>query len=68
MEKTYRVEGMTCGGCAQSVERAINLVAPTATVKVDLKNQRITVENCNDDALVAQAVEGAGFTYGGPLP
>jgi copper chaperone len=68
MEKTYRVEGMTCNGCAQSVEKAINSVAPTATVKVDLEKQQVTVKNCHSDALVAQAVEEAGFAYGGPLP
>ncbi len=67
MEKIYQVEGMTCGGCAQAVEKAIYAVAPAATVKVDLENKQVTVRDINDDALVAQAVEEAGFDYGGPL-
>lgn len=67
MEKTYQVEGMTCGGCAQAVEKAINAAAPAATVKVDLENRQVTVGGINDDALVAQAVEEAGFDYGGSL-
>lgn len=67
MEKTYKVEGMTCGGCAQSVEKAINAVAPAATVKVDLENNQVTVAGIEDDTLVAQAVEGAGFEYEGPV-
>lgn len=67
MEKTYWVEGMTCGGCAQAVEKAINSITPAATVKVDIENKRVTVRGIDDDALVAQAVEEAGFDYGGLL-
>lgn len=67
MEKTYKVEGMTCGGCAQSVEKAIKGIAPAATIKVDLENKQVTVTGVEDDALVAQAVEGAGFDYEGPV-
>ncbi|ADJ29657.1 heavy-metal-associated domain-containing protein [Nitrosococcus watsonii] len=67
MEKTYKVEGMTCGACAQSVEKAISGVAPTATVKVDLENNQVTVTGVEDDNLVAQAVEDAGFDYEGPV-
>jgi copper chaperone len=67
MEKTYKVEGMTCEGCAQSVERAITTAAPTATVKVNLENKQITVAGIDNDALIAQAVEEAGFDYEGPI-
>jgi copper chaperone len=67
MEKTYKVDGMTCGGCAQSVEKAITTVAPAVTVKVDLENKRVTVLGIDNDALVAQAVEEAGFDYEGPV-
>ncbi|KAF0117432.1 MAG: hypothetical protein FD149_1147 [Rhodospirillaceae bacterium] len=28
MTKTYRVAGMTCGGCARSVETAIRAAGP----------------------------------------
>jgi copper chaperone len=67
MEKSYKVEGMTCRGCAQSMERAITTAAPAATVKVDLENKQITVAGIDNDALIAQAVEGAGFDYEGPV-
>ena len=30
----FHVEGMTCGGCARSVTKAIELVDPQASVKV----------------------------------
>jgi copper chaperone len=56
----FKVDGMTCGGCAAAVERAIQAAAPAAKVKVDLLSGRVSVDNA-DDALVVQAVTGAGF-------
>jgi len=67
MEKIYKVDGMTCGGCAQSVEKAITAMAPGAAVKVDLENKQVTVAGIDNDALVAQAVEEAGFDYEGSV-
>ncbi|MES9871250.1 MAG: heavy-metal-associated domain-containing protein [Sedimenticola sp.] len=65
MQKTYKVEGMSCGGCSSSVEQAIKAAAPGADVSVELEGGLVTVSNVDDDALVAQAVEDAGFTYAG---
>lgn len=65
MAKTYRVTGMSCGGCAASVERAIKAVLPGAGVTVDLEAKAVTVDGADDDAKIAQAVEGAGFSYEG---
>ncbi|MGE5506380.1 MAG: heavy-metal-associated domain-containing protein [Actinomycetota bacterium] len=64
MAKTYSVKGMTCGGCAGSVERAIKEAAPGAKVTVDLAKAAVTVDGATD-AQVEKAVEDAGFTYGG---
>ncbi len=36
MSKTYKVEGMSCGGCSSSVEQAIKAAAPGAAVEVQL--------------------------------
>ena len=65
MQKTYKVEGMSCGGCASSVEQAIKTAAPQASVVVQLDGGRVTVGGIDDDALVKQAVEDAGFTFAG---
>lgn len=66
MAKTYRVDGMTCGGCAASVERAIKAAVPGATVSVDLGKKAVTVDGATaDDSRIRQAVEAAGFTYEG---
>lgn len=66
MKKTYKVEGMSCGGCASSVEQAIKASAPGASVLVELDGGLVSVEGVDDDTLVKSAVEEAGFTYVGP--
>ncbi|CAA7612040.1 MULTISPECIES: heavy-metal-associated domain-containing protein [Magnetospirillum] len=62
MSATYKVTGMTCGGCARSVESAIKSVAPDAKVTVDLGSAAVTVENASEDQ-VKKAVDEAGFTF-----
>jgi copper chaperone len=66
MTKKYQVLGMTCGGCASSVTKAVIAAAPDASVEVDLDAKEIAIDGIADDATVQQAVEGAGFEYGGP--
>ena len=69
MPKTYRVEGMTCGGCANSVTKAIQAVAETATVEVNLeqKTVMVDVDGVEDDDTIGRAVTDAGFEFGGPV-
>jgi copper chaperone len=67
MPQTYRVEGMSCGKCAASVEKAIKAVAPSAQVTVDLAAKTVSVANCTDEPAIAQAVEDAGFTFEGAV-
>ena len=66
MTKKYRVLGMTCGGCASSVSKALQVAAPDAASEVDLDAKEVSVDGIPDDATVQSAVEGAGFEYGGP--
>ncbi|MBF0333956.1 MAG: heavy-metal-associated domain-containing protein [Alphaproteobacteria bacterium] len=64
MTKSYKVSGMTCGGCARSVEGAIKGAIPGASVTIDLPTGRVTVEPA-DDAKVEKAVAEAGFGFDG---
>ena len=64
MSEKYKVDGMTCGGCARSVTNAITKLAPNARVEVDLPTGIVTVDGADADA-VKDAVEGAGFDFGG---
>jgi len=64
MNGKYKVDGMTCGGCVRSVTNAITKLAPNARVEVDLPTGLVTVDGA-DEGLVRDAVEGAGFDFGG---
>jgi copper chaperone len=66
MKRSYRVEGMTCSGCANAVTRALARLDASG-VEVDLAKGEVTLEGELDDAAVARAVAAAGFTYAGPL-
>ncbi len=67
MPKTYKVEGMSCGGCSSSVEQAIKAVAEQAKIFIELEGGLVTVEGVDDDQLIATAVEDAGFTFAGSV-
>lgn len=64
MSATYRVTGMSCGGCSKSVTSAIQEIAPGAKVEVNLEAKAVTVDGA-DEAQVRQAVDAAGFGFEG---
>ncbi|UCG73406.1 MAG: heavy-metal-associated domain-containing protein [Chromatiales bacterium] len=58
------VEGMTCGGCVNSIQNALNTRDGVASATADLESQRVTIEF--DPALIqkaglVEAIEDAGF-------
>ena len=58
----FKVEKMGCGGCAKSVTRAIQAVAPNARVEVDLGAKLVTVSGDDNPAdRIAQAIATAGY-------
>lgn len=65
MTDTYRVSGMTCGGCAKSVTKAIQALAADAVVSVDLEAKTVSIDGFGDSAAIAQAVDDAGFEFEG---
>jgi copper chaperone CopZ len=66
-QTTLKVIGMSCAGCAGSVERALKGVKGVSAAKVDLKASQAKVEydpavaNEND---LAKAVTKAGYRVG----
>nr|WP_186129592.1 heavy metal translocating P-type ATPase [Burkholderia gladioli] len=54
-----RVTGMTCGGCARRVEKALAAVPGVAQAKVDLAATRAEVEFATDAEVDAQALVAA---------
>ncbi|MBM3567590.1 MAG: heavy-metal-associated domain-containing protein [Alphaproteobacteria bacterium] len=65
MKATYRIDGMTCQGCARSVTRAIERAVPTLKASVDHVHGTAAVEGEGDEAAIRRAVETAGFVFKG---
>ena len=63
-EITYKVTGMTCGGCVRGLTTALERAGLKATV--DLETATATVEGEHQPSAVKDAVEAAGFDYEGP--
>ena len=64
-ETTYRVTGMTCGGCARSIERALDRAVPGVAVTVSHEDDAVTLNGAHDAAAVKAAIEAAGFVFEG---
>lgn len=58
------ISGMTCGGCAGAVGRALSQVPGVAEARVDLAKGQATVTGTARAEDLIRAVEAAGFTGG----
>ncbi|MEU7051829.1 heavy-metal-associated domain-containing protein [Streptomyces eurythermus] len=63
----YTVTGMTCGHCEAAVTKAVSGVDGVLSVEADVKTGRVTVvaKDDPDDALIARAVDDAGYALSG---
>jgi len=59
--KTYGVTGMTCGGCAKHVEKALRTVTGVSGVTVDVAKGNATVEGTAPFEALAASVAAAGY-------
>lgn len=55
------VTGMSCTGCAEAVEDALDSTSGVTTVEVDLDENRATVGGDADPADLVAAIEAAGY-------
>jgi len=58
------ISGMTCGGCAGAVARALSAVPGVVEARVDVAGGRATVTGAARAEDLISAVEAAGFTGG----
>jgi copper chaperone len=59
---TINVKGMTCGHCAQTVEKAALSVAGVSQATVDLEKGQVTMSGTNFDLDdVIEAISEAGY-------
>jgi copper chaperone len=56
-----KVDGMTCGHCAWTVTKAVEVVPSVERALVDLKAGEVSVEGNADEVWVRKAIEGAGY-------
>lgn len=61
MTKNYKIKGMNCPHCQNSVRQAIAAVEGVTSVSVDLQSGIATVEGQPHDSSIRAAVEAAGF-------
>ncbi len=64
--KIYRVNGMTCGGCAKHVETALRSVVGVTGVAMDVAKGIATVEGRATFEAMAASVAAAGYELAGP--
>jgi copper chaperone len=61
-----QVSGMTCGGCAVAIKRALGTAVPGATVDVNVTTGLVAVgAQAAQRDKVTMAIEAAGFTVAG---
>jgi copper chaperone len=61
----FQVEGMSCGGCVNSVKRSVQAVDGNATVEVDLANNKVRVDSSADMSAIFAAIVEAGYPVTG---
>jgi len=60
-EKTFTVQGMTCGHCELSVREEVEELAGVESATADRTTGQLTVRGDVDDNAVRGAVEAAGY-------
>lgn len=68
MERSYAVEGMTCGGCERSLSAAVGRLAGVEVAEADSATGRLLVRGVFDDSDVRAAVDAAGYRFVDALP
>ena len=58
---TFKVQGMTCGGCARAVTNAVQQVDPAASVEVNVGAKTVSVTSTASSDRLQGAIEEAGY-------
>jgi len=64
--RVFRINGMTCGGCAKHVEKALRSVAGIIQVDMDVPNGTAKVVGEAPYEVLAESVAKAGYELVGP--
>jgi Copper chaperone len=58
----FKVDDMTCGHCAATVEKAVKGVDANAEIKIDVSNRAVRVRSDKPAEVIAGAIGEAGYT------
>ena len=64
--RMFKVNGMTCGGCARHVEKALRSAEGVVQVEVDVANGTARVTGAAPLEVLAEKVAQAGYELAGP--
>jgi copper chaperone len=57
----FKVQGMTCGSCANTITYALRSIDPKVKVSTDVKSGTIRVESSQDQTALSSLIEEAGY-------
>ena len=60
-EKTFTIQGMSCGGCVNSLTRVLKSVPGIEPVKIEVGKAQLRLDERATSETVKEAVERAGF-------
>ena len=61
IEKTFVINGMSCGGCVNSLTRVLKTVPGIEPIKIEVGKANLRLDDTVSTDLVKAAVERAGF-------
>ena len=61
VDKTFIIEGMSCGGCVNSLTRVLKAVPGIEPLKIEVGKASLRLDTQVSDDVVRNAVERAGF-------
>jgi len=61
IEKTFTIQGMSCGGCVNSLTRVLKSVPGIEPIKIEVGKARLRLDERATSQTVKVAVERAGF-------
>ncbi len=57
----FKVDDMSCGHCAGVITKTVQGLDAQARVEVDLAQKKVTIESNQERAVIAAALEEAGY-------
>ena len=58
----FKVQDMTCGHCATTIEKAVKSADPAARVDVDLSTHSVRIESAHAGDTLKRAISEAGYS------